>query len=724
MVAGRAVSPADPRPTPAPPAPPADLASPAAPAARDPRPPRSGRWAVGAAAAVVAVACLTTVQARYNASPHVYTTDVGEIQNALPRWGTLHFTGYPLYSAAGSAFVSALRPVGVGPALGASLFSLLWAALGAAAAAALAVALGAGPGAALWGALAYGLSTSAWVNGSVAEVHSVTMLFTALCLWLAVRYDRTGDRRDLVWLALAFVHGVLHMRAVLFLAPALAVLVAPRARAVARAWRPLAAVAVLSPLVYLYMPLREWMGARWTFGQTRTWRGFWAMVLDTKADRILRPPADAAEWWQRARTVAGLLHDDLAWPLLALGLVGVWTAAARARGGRSSPSAPAPAPDTTVDPGAPSRGWRTALALTLAWLPYAALCLVIWEGRVSDALLAVKLPVILVAGVGLALGQTWLGARAGAAAGRAALAAGAVAVALVAARSYRTIRPIVDDASLAPLVADADRLSIAAPSAGVPGGARPAPVTLAALWGHSFWALAYAQAYLGRVDGVTLVDHNADVGAIARREMLLTPADTVTVLDAGWWRDRLGRVHPEAIAPGIVWLRRDARRADDGAIAGLEAGLGWSRRLADPAAGTFPNGWPAADGAAFAVTPDLAIAAADVRCPADDPATLVVTLDWRATRPPERDEAVAVHVVAGPDDRVVAQADRAVPVDGWRPMSGWDPGERIRDQIAVRAADAGRAAVRVTAYHADGAGGFVNGAWLRLAVPAACRGGP
>lgn len=653
---------------------------------------RDGRTAAFAAALIIALACLTTLQWTYNSSPHVYTTDVGEIQNALPRWGTLHFTGYPVYSILGSAFVSLLRVVGVGPALGSSLYSALWSVAAAALVAALAVRLGARRAPAVLGALAYGLSTSAWMNGSIAEVHSLTMAFTALCLLLAVRYDKTGARRDLVWLALAFVHGVLHMRAVLFLAPALALLVAPRAREIIRAWRPLVAVAVLSPLVYLYMPLREWMGATWTFGQTRTWRGFWAMVLDTKVDRIVRPPADAAEWWQRARTVAGLLNDDVWWPLLVLGLVGVFALATLARDSQPNP-------------------WRSSAALTLAWLPYAALCLVIWEGKVSDALLAVKLPVPMIAGVGLALGLTWLAMRLGDGIGRVAIVVAALGVAGVAVRSLRTIHPIVRDASLAPLVADADRLSIG------PAAVRP-PVTLVALWGHSFWALAYAQGYQHRIDGLTLVDHNADVGSIARERLLVTPGATVTVLPVEWWRERLGAVYPEMIAPGIVWLRGSSRAADDARISGVAEGLGWSLRLPDG----FPNAHqPDAPRRPFIVNDAIAIAAADVRCPADEPATLVVTVDWVATRVPERDESVAVHVLAGPDDRVVAQADRAVPVDGWRPTTGWAVGERVRDMIAVPADDAARSSVRVTAYHGDGAGGFVNGEWLRLPLPDDCQ---
>jgi hypothetical protein len=115
-------------------------------------------------AILIALACLTTLQSTYNSSPHVYTTDVGEIQNALPRWGTIHFTGYPVYSALGSLFVTFLRLVAVPPALAVSLFSLVWAALAGACVAALAVRLGARRWPAVVGACAYGLSTSAWLN--------------------------------------------------------------------------------------------------------------------------------------------------------------------------------------------------------------------------------------------------------------------------------------------------------------------------------------------------------------------------------------------------------------------------------------------------------------------------------------------------------------------------------------------------------------------------------
>ena len=54
---------------------------------------------------------------------------------------------------------------------------------------------------------------------------------------------------------------------------------------------------------------------------------------------------------------------------------------------------------------------RLGLALTLVWLPNLLLTVLIWEDRVSDAQLAAKLPVLLMAGLGLALLLQWLWRR-------------------------------------------------------------------------------------------------------------------------------------------------------------------------------------------------------------------------------------------------------------------------------------------------------------------------
>ena len=77
----------------------------------------SPRTAVIVSALVAFILFLTTCELGINGSQHPYTTDVGEIQNALPRWGTIHYTGYPLYTALGSAFVTLLHAIGIPPAM-------------------------------------------------------------------------------------------------------------------------------------------------------------------------------------------------------------------------------------------------------------------------------------------------------------------------------------------------------------------------------------------------------------------------------------------------------------------------------------------------------------------------------------------------------------------------------------------------------------------------------
>jgi hypothetical protein len=90
-------------------------------------PSRQDRLLIALIVIAACVAYLPTVQPDISAGPHRYFTDVGNVQNALSQWGTLHSSGYPLFSFVGAAFVAILRGLGVVPALGASLFSTVWA---------------------------------------------------------------------------------------------------------------------------------------------------------------------------------------------------------------------------------------------------------------------------------------------------------------------------------------------------------------------------------------------------------------------------------------------------------------------------------------------------------------------------------------------------------------------------------------------------------------------
>ena len=328
-------------------------------------------WAI--IAMVVALALfLSTFQTVVNGSDSPYTTDVGEIQNALPRWGTIHWTGYPLYTFLGSTFVTLLRWAGIPPAAGASLFSALWGVVSVGLLVLLLRELGVAAQLSALSALIAAASTSLWMDSSLAEVHTMTVALTLATLWFAIRFGRSARRRDLLLLAVAFSQGVVHQRATLFLAPAVLVLIAPQWRQVWRGLLPAAGLAFLAPLTYLYLPLRVRQGATWVFGSPGTWQRLLTMLLDNRAERIVSWPDGAAAWAERLWLAFQVTAADITLPLLALGLLGLLVLAAQRR-------------------------WRESLGLTLAWPPYLLLTAVIWIGHIGDAQLAAHLPVTLLA---------------------------------------------------------------------------------------------------------------------------------------------------------------------------------------------------------------------------------------------------------------------------------------------------------------------------------------
>ncbi len=602
-------------------------------------------WAA-VTALVTAALYASTLQVTVNGVVHPYTTDVGEIQNALPRWGTIHYPGYPLYSLLGSLLVTVLRLVGVPPAAGASVFSALWGVMAALLIYALACELGAAAPWSALGSLVAGLSTSLWMDSSLAEIHTMGAALLLAVLYAALRFGRHGRQRDLRLLALAWSVGVMHQRTLLFLAPAVLLLVWGRWAEIRRGLLPALALAAIGPLTYLYLPIRAWQGASWTFGAVGTWEGFLQIFLDTKVDRIIALPQDVNGWLARLRVLAQLLHDDLWLPVLAAGLLG----------GLALPWR--------------HSEWHKPVALTLAWLPSVPLSLAIWEGSVSDALLAAKLPLALLAGVGLAL------------AAQAAMrierrTAPALAVALVAViglevHSHRPpITAITHDTSASELVARAEQ--VAHPSQ---------PATFMALWGQQYWALAYAQAYQGGLQGLAIVDHNADVAVITRNGRLLTFAETLYHRPLNWWDERLGRAYLSSPAPSIVAIRPAPASGDVPEGPGLDLGNGI--RILSSHIEPGGNGeW-------------------------------ALTVYWRADRPPDADYSVAVHVLTGTGD-VLSQADSQHPVCGWYPTTRWEPGEIVRDSYLLTApAGAQPAAVRIAMYRTLEDGQFSNTAWLTL----------
>jgi len=603
----------------------------------------------------------STLQLDVNGSRDPYATDVGEIQNALPRWGIIHFNGYPLYSMLGSAFVTLLRAVGLQPAFSASLFSALWGAISVALSVSLALFLHAPPAAAAVSALLLALSTSIWVDASIAEIHTMTVALTLGTVLVALRYRRHGRRRDLLWLAFLGGQTIAHQPASALLIPSLALLSFSRWRATwaisRRAFPALIALALLGPLTYLYLPVRVWQGADWVFGTPGTWEGFRSLTLDNKAYTV-RIPQTADAWIARFGQSVALLHDDWPLPLLALGLLGLLYLARQGQ-------------------------WLEAVALSLVWVPFLALSLVIWENRVSDALLAAKLPLIAMAALGSAL---LLGAllRRSRSLGYAALLLCLGAAGFLYAQHRPTVLDIVRDPEAEGIIAMARTIEPA------PDGK---PVVLTSLWGVDYWALAYAQAYRGELPHVRLVKHDADfAGILARGEHLVTLSHTFYAWPMGEWEQRLGPFYISSYAPHIVEMntRPPVQEADV------------------PPGETIPMG-----NGVLVRHASLSWAG---------PETLVLTVYWQAERDGLENHSVGVHLLAqdppaAPGD-LLLQADRDHPVSGWYQVSWWHAGEIVRDHYPLQVPPGTTPrAVRFNMYQSLGDGTFRNTPWISLPVP-------
>jgi hypothetical protein len=598
-----------------------------------------------------------TLQTHINGNQGPYTIDVGEIQNALPRWGTLHPFGYPLYSVSGSFLVTVFRVFSINPAAGASLVSLLWGSIAVGLLARLAMDLGATRPAALIGALFFAVSRSMWMDSSLAEVHTFTMMLTVATLIFALRFGRSGQRGHLFWLLVTSSNGVVHSRSVLFMVPAVLVLIGSQWRVLFRHTLLIVGVAIVAFLFYLYMPLREVMGEEWIFFQkTTTWSGFWNMISHVKAEDITMARS-WSEWGTRAAETVRLLTDDL--PLLALlpGLFGVFT----------------------VRHGVHSGRW-VGIALTLAWLPYALLCVFMWrEGvQVHDALLAIKLPVSLVAALGISLLPGWLSKR------RLQLrpvvygvaCAGLLVTAII---HYPEITEVTHDREIETAIELADRIS------------NPnRPVALMSLWGNTYWGLAYAQAYRDQLDGIKLVNDRTDIPAVIQSGYALVVLDEVFYhWPLVYWEDYLNmRLYPDTYAPDLIELRTAPRLGID------ETEL-------------------------LRVNGDLSIVFAHIEI--EDDSGILLTIRWQAVRSPTRDYSIAVHLLEGNPSTgsliVVAQDDKMHPVEGLYPTTAWTQGQVVQDVCYLELPNpTDSASIRVTAYYADGAGGFVNGNWLTLPV--------
>ena len=184
----------------------------------------------------------------------------------------------------------------------------------------------------------------------------------------------------------------------------------------------------------------------------------------------------------------------------------------------------------------------------------------------------------------------------------------------------------------------------------------PAVATIMSPWGRRHFALAYATRVERRYLGWRVAHHAENWREILQRESIVyTNADSIYGFGPEWWRETLG-AEPYFSTSGPGWvavslnsLPMDAERPVD-----LEL-----------ASGMHLKGWTFAehDGAFEA------------------------TLCWQALQSPGADYSTFVHLGSVAEivlpEQLVASSDHSIPVDGWRPSTGWRREEVVCDAHAI-----------------------------------------
>jgi hypothetical protein len=629
---------------------------------------------------------LPTLQTIVNGSSHYTMIDVGEIQTALNVWGTIHATGYPLYTIIGSAIVGVMRAFGVASATAPGLLSLLFGLAALVLLFALAVNVLTPdarpentrtdmglkplvrPLAALAVMLLFGLTRTVWIYNVVAKYYSFNLLIMTLLLLLALW--RPPVRGRLYGLALLGGVAVFHHRALLTFAPALLFAV----------WRdlwgsyqfPVARNKLKVKSLKLKGELPEWEKEKGESiklkaeGKAETKSGNSKLetgnsklethpsVLSTQHSALkkllaclllgavgflpylylpLRASAGAAWVYGQPNTWSGFWDQFLGRE--ASQYMGLLTSA-DALVANFNRINTVLVNDLTA-PGIllgllgllagirNTRHRRAAITITLLGAAAYVFHVVYYTDVLSALILLVTLS--------LAFGWLFL--------------LDAVLSHLPDTRLRLVLLAVItlpsafylyqhNDAFIHDLTNDPTGQETIAIAQGAPPGS-----TLMLNWGPRYHAVGFAKYVLGKLPNIALVDHNADFKAIGSRGgQLVTPDFTFYNRPISWWETALGaKVYLNAVAPHLVAVNTHLQIA---------------KRLSGTGARALDS---------------------NVTC-TDNHINLQVR--WAAAEKPSEALSVFVHLL---DDNgnMLAQADQAAPVYGWRPLTTWEAGEVVRD---------------------------------------------
>ncbi len=575
--------------------------------------------ALAVSTALFASTRMTTI----SGCPGEYCVDSGEFQVALALGGTVHHTGYPLYMLIGTPFVRALSWVGVAPAEGAVWYSLVWA-LGAVAAAWWAARIVLDDGwLAVLPALVLATLPVVWLHAAIPEVYSLHFFFSAAIVALTLRLKREWSPRLGCALAALAGFSIAHHRLAVPTSLTAAVLLLPEWRRTSSRWRWLAIatlIALLGFAPYLDIPLRAYSGARWIYGDPRTWEGFWFIFSGQEAAGFGQLQLFPNGLLGSLSVAANAALDQLGWPIVIAAIAGLIAGLTGA---------------STL-----KRDTALVLAFAVVGLVFAAAYVAVLP--VPVMVFPTLMAAALLTGVAVFRLKEWT-QRITLTQARAIT----VSLALVWAGSVGLTRA-PEVSALATDDSNQRFMRSAETDLAMPKGA-----VLMAPFGPRFNALAYAKYVNGALADVQLVDHRSDFGAlVGPTGRVYMAAETPFVLGLDWWRERLG---PDLSvnSAGAGWISIGPRQT---------APLTPTVVLGDGIGIHLVSAERASDGAAWHVAVEWSAVAQPVR----DYSTVVFGSDQEILE------------ITAPD-QIVAQSDSGAPVYGWYPTTRWRAGETVRE---------------------------------------------
>lgn len=570
-----------------------------------------------------------------------YIDDVAEIQVALNVWGTVHYSGYPLYTMIGNVVTRVYRVLGVNPAAAVSLYAMTWGVIALSLFYVVVYHLTGKAYVAAAATLVLGLARSVWIHDVIAEVYSMALaievLLLAIALWRPIA--TAADAQWRIWLlALVGGIGVAHHRTIALMAPGLLLAVWPGLRMLGRrVWIVLGialVIGLLGFLPYIYLPARALAHADWVYGNPGTLSGFWREFTGAEAGWLMHLPANGQAWIDDIVDTFRILATELTLPLfIGSGLSLLWAMFW-------------------------SRFKREARIAFVCSLGFFAFLFALHSTVMPQA---VAMPIVLMLVLGLAFGLDGLTESSSRV---------YIALAMILGRNFAQDRlrqvlkspywqylligvfALIAVVLLIPaqfdfiytLTHDTTGQTMIALAKHVPREAGHDVFMLP--WGPRYAAVAFSKYVTGENADLPLVTHNADFGALAARgDIIFTARDTFYQFPLSWWDQKMGHVYLSSAGDGLISIRTRPLTQ-----VGNEQSIGHG-----------------------VVMHNYSVCASEK--------DLHLTITWGAAQKPDADLSVFVKLLQG--DAVVAQADSNAPVYGQYPTMRWSQDEVVYDNYVL-----------------------------------------